>query len=436
MAKRKTTRGDAGIELTKELFDRILEIPIGEDGCPITISALSAEEAGTTRIVRNAVRLLDALHEHPQKLTEKSRQLNRRFVRTMLGTLELDEEIVTTRRGWSVVDEAQVWPLAMLRDLVQVGRLGRVYHGQFLATKRGDELRAPERAGELHHALLMAYLQRYNIAAIDRFSDDPMMGDFFGAALLRLGTLLRTPLPLSDFADRMPHDEDVWEVPGLLYEFRIDPAWELHAALTRRILEPLAEFGLLTSIMGDTGDDKRLAALREDSERKWQVTPLFDRVVALETGGGRASLAKVITPSPSSILELVPEPKRMSVGESLDAYARSVAGGDPKIAASVRQRLMLFEAMSGMPFMTTAVGSKTAIEAAITQLPTLLRSAAKNPGKLNDRAEGMAVLALIFAGYVTWCVTNGQARYEVAARALAALEPWLPAELADEWPMH
>lgn len=436
MAKKRTARSRTQVQLTRALLERIIETPIGDDECPIRINPLSAEEAGTTRIVRNAARLLDALDERPQKLTEKTRRLNRRFVRTMLETLELDEDIVTTRRAWSVVDEDQVRPLAMLRDLVQVARLGRVYRGQFVITKRGSELRAPDRAGELHHALLMGYLQRYNIAAADRFVDDPVMCDLLGAALLRLGTLLRTPLPLADFADRMPHDEGVWEEPVfLLYEFNINPGWRLHWALTQRVLEPLEEFGLLTSTIGDLGDE-RTAALREDSERRWQVTPLFDRVVALETDAGAVSLADVVVQPPVPTDELVPESQRMSVSESLDVYALSVTGGDRTMADSVRRRLLLLEAIGDMPFGAAALGSRTAIEVAIAQIPILLKTPKENPELRHGHGEGMGVLALILAGYVTWCVTNGQARYEVAARALAALEPWMPDDLAGEWRVH
>ncbi len=437
MAKKKKAPDRRGrVQLTRAILDRMIEIPVGEDGCPIVISAPAAEEALSTRMVRNAISMLAALTAHPQKLTQKTRQLNRRFVRSMLEALEFDDDFAEIRLKWPVIDEDQVWPLARLRDLVQVARLARVHRAQLVITRRGDELRSPDRAGELHHTLLMTYLTRYNIAATDRYAEDHVMGGLLGPALFRFGTLLRKPLPLADFADRLPHDADVWEAPLSLLEFGIDPGWQMQAAITRRVLEPLAEFGLLASAAGEPTGDKRTARLREDAVRRWQVTPLFDRVVALAADGCTLSLADVEVPLPPGARKLVPESQRMSVRESLDEYARSAAAGDPETAARLRQHLVFVERVSGVPFMTASVGSRTPIEATITRLPALLRTVTGKSGLRETRADEVRVMAVICAGWVTWCVTHGQARHEVGAKALAELDPMLPEELTSGWSMN
>jgi len=419
------------VEMTPDLLASIVNLPLGSPDSAVLLTGLSNKDAESTRIVRNARRVLDALSQGPQKLTEKTRQLNRRFVRAMFEQLELDEAFVEIRRGWRLLDEDQVWPLAALRHVMQIAGLLRVLHGRVLITKRGQQFRDPERAGDLHRLLFETYFLRYNIAATDRYPEDSVMQEHLAFTLFRFGTLLREPMPLVDFADRLPHDEDVWMGNAAFSEFGFDPDWQLHGALTRRILEPLVDFGMLSSRAGVPAKDRRIAALREDTDRRWSITPLFDRFVALSIGEQVVGLGNVLVQAPASAERMVPADERMSVRESVAAFSHQLSGGDPAMEQMLSAHLMMLELAGAAPFLSASSGSKTPVERAIAEIPRLM-TMARDVDANKSRAVEATVIAAVFASYVSWCVQVGQARHEVGARAMVSLERWLPGDVVAD----
>ena len=429
MGAKRTRRGDrTTVEMTRELLRSIVDFPMCAPESPIILTRLSDDDADSTRIVRNARCMLDAMSEGPQKLTEKMHWLNRKFVRAMFEQFELDEDFAAIRSGWGVLDEDQVWPLSALRDVMQIAGLVRVLHGKLLITKRGQQLREPGRGGELHHLLFTTYFLRYNIAATDRFAEDPEMQNHFAFSLFRFGTLLRKPLPVADFAERLPHDDDLWMKYTSPSDFAIDPDWELHGAMTRRILEPLVDFGLLISAAGAPVKDKLTALLRGDADRRWSITPLFDRFVSLRLEDRVVGLGDVSVPAPAGAQRMTPVDKRMSVRESVEVFSREVSGGDRAIEQMLAMRLMMLELVVAAPFMRSSSGSKAPIERAIAEIPRLMKMAEGVDAQKSGIAE-TAVIAAVFASYVDWCMDVGQARHEVGARAMVALKRWLPDEI-------
>ena len=417
-------------EMTPDLLASMVNYPLCAPESPIVLTALANEDAESTRIVRNARRMLDALSQGPQKLTEKLHLLNRRFVRAMFEQFELEQSFVEIRRGWTTLDEDQVWQLSALRDVMQIAGLLRVLHGKVLITKRGEQLRDPRRAGDLHHILFTTYFLRYNIAATDRYPEDPEMQHHFAFVLFRLGTLLREPLPLVDFADRLPHDEDIWLRTASLSGFGFDPDWELHGALTRRVLEPLVDFGILSWNAAVPAKDKRLAALRQDTDRRWRITTLFDRFVALGIGERVVDLGQLaVAHAPTGAMRLVPVDEQMSVHESVEKFSCQVAGGDMAMQQALAGHLMMLELAGAAPFLSASGGSKTPVERVIAEIPRLMKAVS---GGSKSGPETLAVIAAVFASYVVWCVQAGQARHEVAARAMASLEQWLPDDVVGE----
>lgn len=418
------------IELTPEVFRDLVNHPLGAPGSPIVLLTLSPTEALSTRMVHNARLLLDVLHEAPQKLTEKHKQLNRRLVREMLSAMQFDDEFMLMRQEWPRVDEDQVWPLFVVRHVIQYSGLARVLHGKLLITKLGEKLRDQARVGELHRLLFETYFLKYNIASLDGYDEDETMQAHAAFVLFRLGTLLRKPTPLGDFADRLPHDEAVWAAGRLVAsEFCADPASGLHGALTRRLLRPLAEFGLLEASEEAESGTLRDRVLKANGRRMWSVTPLFDDFVALRVAGAQTPLCDVVLPSHVERADEPPSAAPMGVEESIRRFCRDAAKGDRDFESELAARLVTFEMAARMSFMGRE--GSTPVERAIAAIPTLmtpLRQFAEKPGHEHETVG----VAAVWAAYVQWSFDRGQVRQSIASRALAALDPLLPEEMRGE----
>lgn len=414
------------IPLSREFVTDIVSYPLLAPQSPLVLRALSNADASSTRIVRNAQRMLDAFAEGPQPLTKKLGQLNRRFVRRMSQELEFDPEFSRRYLRRDSFDEEQVWPLSALRHVLRIAGLIRTLHGKALITKTGEQLRSPERASELYALLLATYFTKYNIASTDAYSEDDTMQQHVAFALFRMGVQLRVPQPLAEFADRLPHDEAVWADGGILAEFGINPDWQLHGALTRRVLEPLIDFGLLSRELPAEHESPRRRIDRE-TDAQWSLTPLFDRLVALRVEDRLVDLGSVEPPRPIRRREPVPREQWMTVAESIECFSRDVAPGDPQAQAIVTGRLMVFELASGSPAYTMPGDTKSPVERAIRSIPSTLKLAQR--AWKDAPSDGLEVFVTILSLYVSWCIDEGQAPEEVGAQMLELLQPHLPADV-------
>jgi hypothetical protein len=411
------------VPVSRETVMEIVNHPLGSARSPLVLLPLSDEDAQSARIVRNAQRLLDVLAAGPQPLTQKFGFLNRRLVKQMAEALEFDEDLIRIRLGWGRLDEDQLWPLSALHDVLRIAGLARKLHGKLLITKKGERLRGSSHAGELFTLLFTTYFTRYNTAATDRYPEDGLMQAHVAFALFRMGIELRNPHALAEFADGLPHDDTVWSGELLASSFGVNPDWQLHGALTRRVLEPLVEFGLLECALPPESDDPHKRWIDRHHGRRWRVTPLFDRVVALRVGDVSVGLGQVEPPRAARQREPVPPREWLSVPESIDRFARTLSDGDPRIHSALIARLEVIPQSSHMRSPAIPGDAKSPVERVVRSIPFTIGVAEKawrgKPAELETTAAALSL-------YVAWCIDEGQVPGEIGARVLDVLQEHLP----------
>ncbi len=427
-AKRRNADHSGRLTITQDLHDALVIYGLGQPESPVKLMTLSAQEALTTRAIRNARVILGGIAAEPQRLTEKLKLLNRRFVALMLEQLEVDGSTQEYLGYSRVVDEDSVWTLMMLRHALQYGGLIRVRSGKLQVTSRGRELQAVERAGELYGVILEALLTRVNLAMRDGYPEDSAMQDHIPFALFRLGTSIREPLPLFAFADRMPHDEDVWSSEPISGELLgLHAMRALHGGLTVRILRPLQEFGLIDCEQDASGSGfPRRGCSREElaswfnrhGDRCWNLTPLFDHVIALEVDGRLVSLEQVDTPQP--VVTLFPPECVMSLEEAIGTFTEIAIQQEGLSAEVVGLAMTMLEI--AVVSDTDEYADETPVEQAIVKMPMVVRMNVKRVDSIKHAAL-VALFSAVFSAFARWAEEIGQARYRISRSALMRLEP-------------
>jgi len=220
----------------------------------------------------------------------------------------------------------------------------------------------------------------------------------------------------------LPHDELVWASGGLLTEFGVDPDWQLHGALRRRVLEPLVEFGLLSYELPPEPADQRRRWSERGSGARWSVTPLFDRLVALRVGEDLVDLAHVELPHAVRRHEPVSPDQWLTVPESIERFARTISEGDPDVQRALMSQLAVLELSPVIGSRLSSGATRSPVERVIRSLPSTVGLAEKAWGK-SGQTEMLATALVL---YVSWCIDEGQVPEEVGVHVLEVLQPYLP----------
>lgn len=263
---------------------RFLTARIGDLEGPVRLrDDLPAQELEQSTFLTNARLLLAKLNDSPQSATVKG-NLNRRLVLEMAAEMRMPESY----RGWQsyikVTREADVWPLEVLRVVLQLAGLIRKYRGAFQITRKGQALLDEAAAGRLFAHLFRSYFGKFNLGYLDIAEDDPWMQATVPHSLWMIDMLIedwmdaRTLYELilaEQDPERLVMEHELQEAGGPSYW--VPRPWRL---FERRVLEPLADFGLL-----ETRVDPEMAPdpMRAHSEpRQVRKTPLFDRFIEFE----------------------------------------------------------------------------------------------------------------------------------------------------------
>ena len=230
---------------------------------------VSLAELQQSTFLTNARLLLGKLKESEQRVTAKG-NLNRDFVRLMAAEMRMSERYQEWQRYIKVTREADVWPLEVLRTVLQVAGVIRKYRGTFRITRRGLELSGEAEAGALFAHLFRTFFGRFNLAYLDQREDDPLLQATFPQSLWAIGRLADEWTSVRLLQERVLMATDPWR-PAREMEFR------------SRIVWPLLDFGLLES----RTDPEVTDPLRQPRAETEQVrkTPLFDRFVQFEATG-------------------------------------------------------------------------------------------------------------------------------------------------------
>jgi len=205
------------------------------------------------------------------KATAKG-NLTRKFVASMLDRLHCEPGHADSVRAVNkVINEADFWPLHIVRVIVGLARLVRRTKGVFRTTKKGQALLPEEKAGALYALLFRTHFRKFNLAYLDRLAEIHSLQATVGFSLFMVGR----------HADRWVKPEKL--APLVLFpvakaELATLPPWALGPwSVESRILSPLVSFGLL--------ERRELP-----SEHRWmkpyevRKTKLFDRFLQFDVG--------------------------------------------------------------------------------------------------------------------------------------------------------
>ncbi len=250
---------------------------------------LSAEELEQSTFLTNARLFLDKLKQSEQRATAKG-NLNRDFVRVMAAEMRMPERYREWQPYVKITREADVWPLDVLRTVLQVGGLIRKYKGAFLITRRGRELSGEAEAGVLFAHLFRTFFGRFNLAYLDQREDDPLLQATFPRSLWAIGQLadewtcvrmLRERILLATEPEQFARERELEQGGVASYV-----GYKSLSRFQSRIVWPLLDFGLLESrVDPDVVDSTTQPRTETQQVRK---TPLFDRFVQFEATGAVA----------------------------------------------------------------------------------------------------------------------------------------------------
>ena len=232
--------------------------------------------------LRNGRRVLSAAAERNGIRATAAGNLNRQFVATLLDPAAWPgsrvEEVLKVNK---VVNEADLWPLHILRVVLEVAGLLTRRADAFRATRRGRELLDDAHAGALQARLFRTFFREFNLAYLTRFGPDEMDPNqrLVPFSLLRLTAAGSGWHPAHELApDLLPadaagdeHPVDLERQPRDQHERDIVAACSF-PTVRYHFLRPLEWFGLLE------GRD-RPGPLPALPLRDVRLTPLFDRFI-------------------------------------------------------------------------------------------------------------------------------------------------------------
>ncbi len=237
--------------------------------------SVSMEELQPSRTLQHARLVLEMLGERGTVKATPKGKLPRTFVtdfRQRAAALpgasrERMDEWLDKRQ---VINEDDVWPLHIVRILLELCSLVKRRKGLFSRTRRGEQLMQDAMAGRLFATLFRTHFRRFNLGYLDRADAVPGFQQTVGYTLYRFGRV-----------------GGEWIAPSLALHTLLLPA-VMEAAPVRpygnvfdfvvvtRFLRPLVRFGL--------AEERKLPRRPEEiiERSEFRKTPLFDRVLRFD----------------------------------------------------------------------------------------------------------------------------------------------------------
>ena len=249
----------------KSLYDTDWEDPRGA----IRFSAdVGLDELARADIFHNTRILLNALLEAGGTEATATGNLTRAFVSSVCDRLRLAPTSLQIRRSYrKAINEQDIWPLHKARLLAEYGRLVARRKRRFAVTKRGRELMADERAGELFRRLFLTYFRTLDLCYLVRVREIPEIQATLAITLWRLEQVAENWRAVKGLAAQILPPRVMTK---MVSEQRGDfdtPDFFVSAY----VLRPLHEFGML-----ERQCENKWRLGEEDTVR---VTPLFRRLI-------------------------------------------------------------------------------------------------------------------------------------------------------------
>lgn len=257
--------------LTPDIVQRLLDADWESDDSAIRIDAsLSVDALAPAATLHDARLVLEMLGARGEAKATPKGNLSRDFLNEFRARM-------TTREAWDhfwIDDRAQneqdFGPLHFTRVLLEVAGLIKRRKGAWTRTRRGEQLAAPVRAGELLAHLFRTQFRAFNLAYLDRALAAPGFQRTIGYTLYqygRVGGAWRKPSALKERI----------VLPAVVDEAAMDRGYDAMALIVEtRFLRPLVRFGLAERRTTERGAAEIIA---RDEFRK---SALFDRVVRFD----------------------------------------------------------------------------------------------------------------------------------------------------------
>lgn len=210
---------------------------------PIRINdQLTLAELDGVDMLHNARAFLQALVTADGVKATAKGNLTRKFVAEMLTRFRWPEGYVEGIRIVSkVLNEMDVFPLHILRILLDLGGLIWRAKGVFRATKKGNKLLAEEKAGALYALLFRTHFRKFNLAYLDFGPELRLIQDTITFSLFMVAKHAEEWKTAEELASLVLFPGIAEQVPQSEYVDRTALATQA------RILEPLETLGLLES---------------------------------------------------------------------------------------------------------------------------------------------------------------------------------------------
>jgi hypothetical protein len=225
---------------------------------------LRLDELSGARTLHNARRMLAHLQREGTVRATDAGNLRRATVATLMDELELEPDYVDFLRRYSkAINEEDVWPLHVVRVLLELAGLVKRRKGEFSLTRRGAEMLADERAGELFALLFRTHFREMNLEYLTRGLPVPGFQNTIAFTLHALGRHARSWRTAAELAPRaLPAP-----IPG---RYRSPDPEMVEMTVEHLALWPLEGFGLMAR--QTTHPENPLL-----ERSRYRVTPLLDR---------------------------------------------------------------------------------------------------------------------------------------------------------------
>ncbi len=242
---------------------------IGADSSVVLLNTdVEAAAVEGTRFLRNARTFLHAVDEMGHIKATDAGNLNRAFVSQMLDNLDLVKGYRDRIRHFcKAIRESDVHPIHVLRIVLTLAGLLSLRHGRFRVTRKGKSLMREEHLTQLYARLFLTFIDKFNLACLDCGPECPEIQDAYCYTLYAVARKLKKWVTPKAMAQRV--------LLPMTYKLLNPVEYEMATLLTNtRILEPLAEFGLLEV---EYAYEPKVFWSEPKRVRK---TPLFDRFIS------------------------------------------------------------------------------------------------------------------------------------------------------------
>jgi hypothetical protein len=266
---KQTPQPELGNLSPSQLQELLMSDWANERGAISLDSNLSLAELKEVRIFQNARTLLSAVHNSDGVKTTTRGNLNRAFLKEMLGAMDWPagyaEDVLKCFKAFNEYDMPE---LHILRLILGKEGLLRSAKGILKITKKGREMLQDERAGELYSLLFKANFQKLNLAYMSFGPELPELQHTIAFSFYMLSKHVNKWTRLETLAPflLLPSAKEPLEGVGGSYA-----AIHFKMIVLHRIIQPLESFGLL-----EIKESKGKKFLQNHMIRK---TALFDRFI-------------------------------------------------------------------------------------------------------------------------------------------------------------